>query len=62
MNYKPHLDPQLQALASGILVSTVGECALFHYNGHGVPKPTRSGEIWVFNCTSMNSFSDHAYN
>lgn len=23
--------------------------ALFHYNGHGVPKPTPSGEIWVFN-------------
>lgn len=22
---------------------------LFHYNGHGVPQPTPSGEIWVFN-------------
>ncbi|AQK56955.1 Regulatory-associated protein of TOR 1 [Zea mays] len=22
---------------------------LFHYNGHGVPKPTSNGEIWVFN-------------
>jgi len=22
---------------------------LFHYNGHGVPRPTASGEIWVFN-------------
>lgn len=22
---------------------------LFHYNGHGVPKPTVNGEIWVFN-------------
>ena len=22
---------------------------LFHYNGHGVPKPTANGEIWVFN-------------
>lgn len=21
---------------------------LFHYNGHGVPKPTCNGEIWVF--------------
>ena len=21
---------------------------LFHYNGHGVPRPTASGEIWVF--------------
>ncbi|KAK4993044.1 Target of rapamycin complex 1 subunit kog1 [Elasticomyces elasticus] len=25
------------------------ERVLFHYNGHGVPKPTKSGEIWVFN-------------
>jgi regulator-associated protein of mTOR len=26
---------------------------LFHYNGHGVPRPTVKGEIWVFNsrCT-----------
>ena len=22
---------------------------LFHYNGHGVPKPTNNGEIWIFN-------------
>lgn len=22
---------------------------LFHYNGHGVPAPTESGELWVFN-------------
>lgn len=22
---------------------------LFHYNGHGVPRPTVNGEIWVFN-------------
>ena len=26
-----------------------GERVLFHYNGHGVPKPTSNGEIWVFN-------------
>lgn len=25
------------------------ERTLFHYNGHGVPKPTDNGEIWVFN-------------
>eukprot|EP01100_Stratorugosa_tubuloviscum_P001655 TRINITY_DN1375_c0_g1_i1.p1 TRINITY_DN1375_c0_g1~~TRINITY_DN1375_c0_g1_i1.p1 ORF type:complete len:771 (-),score=346.02 TRINITY_DN1375_c0_g1_i1:17-2329(-) len=25
------------------------ERVLFHYNGHGVPKPTKNGEIWVFN-------------
>ncbi|KAJ5076192.1 regulatory-associated protein of mtor [Anaeramoeba ignava] len=22
---------------------------LFHYNGHGVPKPTKNQEIWIFN-------------
>lgn len=26
-----------------------GDRILFHYNGHGVPKPTPNGEIWVFN-------------
>ncbi|KDQ14024.1 hypothetical protein BOTBODRAFT_357949 [Botryobasidium botryosum FD-172 SS1] len=26
-----------------------GERVLLYYNGHGVPKPTTSGEIWVFN-------------
>jgi regulatory associated protein of mTOR len=25
------------------------ERILFHYNGHGVPRPTSNGEIWVFN-------------
>ena len=25
------------------------ERVLFHYTGHGVPRPTASGEIWVFN-------------
>src|SRR3989338_2686276 len=25
------------------------ERILFHYNGHGVPKPTNNGELWMFN-------------
>ncbi|KAJ2156017.1 Target of rapamycin complex 1 subunit kog1, partial [Coemansia sp. RSA 552] len=25
------------------------ERLMFHYNGHGVPRPTPSGDIWVFN-------------
>eukprot|EP00252_Welwitschia_mirabilis_P005146 TRINITY_DN15582_c0_g2_i1.p1 TRINITY_DN15582_c0_g2~~TRINITY_DN15582_c0_g2_i1.p1 ORF type:complete len:1293 (+),score=268.23 TRINITY_DN15582_c0_g2_i1:213-3881(+) len=25
------------------------ERVLFHYNGHGVPRPTANGEIWLFN-------------
>jgi hypothetical protein len=28
---------------------------LFHYTGHGVPKPTVNGEIWVFNKVSTES-------
>ena len=26
---------------------------MFYYNGHGVPKPTSSGEIWVFNKSEL---------
>eukprot|EP00170_Pyropia_yezoensis_P009954 contig_45050_g9992 len=25
------------------------ERVLFHYNGHGVPRPTANGELWLFN-------------
>ena len=25
------------------------ERVLFHYNGHGVPRPTGNGEVWVYN-------------
>ena len=25
------------------------ERVLFHYNGHGVPRPTSNSEMWVFN-------------
>jgi regulator-associated protein of mTOR len=25
------------------------ERVLFHFNGHGVPRPTDAGEIWLFN-------------
>ena len=26
-----------------------GDRVLFHYNGHGVPRPTENGELWLFN-------------
>ena len=29
---------------------------LFHYNGHGVPRATANGEIWVFNKVSWSIF------
>lgn len=31
------------------------ERTLFYYNGHGVPKPTNGGEIWVFNKSAYSS-------
>ena len=30
-------------------VSMQNERVLYHYNGHGVPRPTVNGEVWVFN-------------
>ena len=32
-----------------LLCDMQNERVLFHYNGHGVPRPTVNGEIWVFN-------------
>ena len=36
-------------LCSSLRRNAKEERVLFHYNGHGVPKPTVNGEIWVFN-------------
>ncbi|OLL23090.1 WD repeat-containing protein mip1 [Neolecta irregularis DAH-3] len=50
--YKPHLDPSVEdtkKFCCNLRRSAKEERVLFHYNGHGVPKPTSSGEIWVFN-------------
>ncbi|KAK9734343.1 hypothetical protein RND81_04G133000 [Saponaria officinalis] len=50
--YKHTLDPTVEEVkklcnASRRFAKT--ERVLFHYNGHGVPKPTVNGEIWLFN-------------
>ncbi|XP_045798844.1 regulatory-associated protein of TOR 1-like isoform X1 [Trifolium pratense] len=50
--YKCQLDPTLEEVKK--LCTTCrryakSERVLFHYNGHGVPKPTPNGELWVFN-------------
>ncbi|XP_068341289.1 regulatory-associated protein of TOR 1-like [Pyrus communis] len=50
--YKFQLDPTVEEVKK--LCNTCRKCAkservLFHYNGHGVPKPTANGEIWLFN-------------
>ncbi|CAL8465312.1 g4847 [Coccomyxa elongata] len=50
--YKTHLDPTMddvKKLAISCRRSAKNERVLFHYNGHGVPRPTANGEIWVFN-------------
>ena len=50
--YKPLLDPtvdEVRKLCISLRRNAKDERVLFHYNGHGVPKPTRNGEIWAFN-------------
>lgn len=50
--YKHQLDPtveEVKKLCTTCRKYARSERVLFHYNGHGVPKPTPNGEIWVFN-------------
>ncbi|XP_060176364.1 regulatory-associated protein of TOR 1-like [Lycium barbarum] len=50
--YKISLDPtvdELKKLCTTCRKYAKSERVLFHYNGHGVPKPTPNGEIWLFN-------------
>ncbi|XP_031551677.1 regulatory-associated protein of mTOR-like [Actinia tenebrosa] len=52
--YKQSLDPTVEdvkKLCSSLRRNAKEERVLFHYNGHGVPRPTNNGEIWVFNKT-----------
>ncbi|XP_033630484.1 regulatory-associated protein of mTOR-like isoform X1 [Asterias rubens] len=50
--YKLCLDPtveEVKKLCTSLRRNAKEERVLFHYNGHGVPRPTTNGEIWVFN-------------
>jgi regulator-associated protein of mTOR len=50
--YKTAADPtvdEVKKLCCSMRRNAKDERVLFHYNGHGVPKPTDNGEIWVFN-------------
>ncbi|KAK4334475.1 Target of rapamycin complex 1 subunit KOG1 [Rhodotorula toruloides] len=50
--YKQYLDPPIEdakKFCTGARKTAKNERTLFYYNGHGVPKPTPSGEIWMFN-------------
>ncbi|KRZ05231.1 Methylmalonic aciduria type A -like protein, mitochondrial [Trichinella zimbabwensis] len=50
--YKQALDPtvdDVKRLCISMRKNAKEERVLFHYNGHGVPRPTKNCEIWVFN-------------
>ncbi|OMH85995.1 WD repeat-containing protein mip1 [Zancudomyces culisetae] len=52
------LDPPVEDYKKLIMALRNGykeERMLIHYNGHGVPKPTAGGDVWVFN----RSFSQY---
>ena len=50
--YRVATDPtmeEVKKLCVSLRRSAREERVLFHFNGHGVPKPTANGEVWVFN-------------
>lgn len=50
--YKQYLDPPVEdakKFCTAARKNAKNERVLFYYNGHGVPKPTPSGELWLFN-------------
>ncbi|GAA6007493.1 hypothetical protein JCM10207_006363 [Rhodosporidiobolus poonsookiae] len=50
--YKQYLDPPIEdakKFCTSARKTAKNERVLFYYNGHGVPKPTPSGELWLFN-------------
>lgn len=51
LKYRRALDPTVEdvrTLCLGLRRQARNERILLHYNGHGVPRPTANGEIWVF--------------
>lgn len=52
LRYKLQLDPtvdDVRKLCLSCRRNAKGERVLVHFNGHGVPRPTANGEIWLFN-------------
>lgn len=50
--YRPVLDPtadELLRMCAAMRRQARADRVLIHLNGHGVPRPTVNGEIWVFN-------------
>lgn len=61
--YKQSLDPtvdEVKKLCTSLRRNAKEERVLFHYNGHGVPRPTVNGEVWVFNKVGPPSASHSA--
>lgn len=46
---------EVKKLCTSLRRNAKEERVLFHYNGHGVPRPTVNGEVWVFNKVGMPS-------
>lgn len=46
-------EDQVRKMCTAIRAQAGHNRALIHYNGHGVPRPTANGEIWVFNSVSV---------
>jgi len=62
--YKQLLDPtteDVRKLCIALRKNAKNERVLFHYNGHGVPKPTQNGEVWVFNKVQKYPFNPCCY-
>lgn len=65
--YRLLLDPTVEETkkyCTSVRRTAKEERILFHYNGHGVPRPTPSGEMWVFNkgrkpITAPITFTNH---
>jgi hypothetical protein len=58
LKYRKALDPtvdDVRALCVALRRQAKHERVLLHYNGHGVPRATANGEIWVFDAVS-NTF------
>ncbi|KAH8822774.1 hypothetical protein DL96DRAFT_1619182 [Flagelloscypha sp. PMI_526] len=52
VHYKSVMDPSFDDLRKNLEVArrtAKDDAVVVYYNGHGVPKPTASGELWCFN-------------
>ena len=51
VSFQSAIDPQVEEIINTCQSArrNAGETrVLYHYNGHGVPDPTASGDIWFF--------------